>query len=429
MRDVTGIPNIDPSVVINAIFAWFVHQFFQLDALTAGAALLLTSAALLAARQMRARSRRLATLETGIASLRVEHEAVKTALDATKRDVAEVTLAIAQKSESRERRIAAELKSLEGLVRDFAAKTSVRAVPQPRPAAPRPLAREPSRADSAMLEIIRRALEDNRVDLFLQPIVSLPQRKVRFFEALSRLRSEDGQIVMPAQFVKVAAPAGLMSVVDNLLLLRCIQMVRRLGQKNRDIAVFCNISAHTLADADFPQLLDFLHRNRDLKDQIVFEFAQSAVLKAGTSEEANLRYLSGLGFKLSMDQVTALDADFARARRLGFQFVKVGADMLISGMTDARSALAAEDLKDLLARNGLSLIVERIENEKTVVQLLEFNVDFGQGYLFGEPKPIREDKPIREEAGAVPAPALAAEPVTNVMALRKGAAALVRRAG
>ena len=46
--------------------------------------------------------------------------------------------------------------------------------------------------------------------------------------------------------------------------------------------------------------------------------------------------------------------------------------------------------KDLLARNGLNLIVERVEDEKTVVQLLEFNVDFGQGYLFGEPRPIRD---------------------------------------
>ncbi len=242
-----------------------------------------------------------------------------------------------------------------------------------------------------MLEIIRCALEGNRVDLYLQPVVSLPQRKLRFYEALSRLRSEDGTIIMPAQYIRIAAPAGLMSVVDNLLLFRCVQIVRRLTQRHRDVGVFCNISGHTLTDSEFfPQFLDFMHHHRDLAGQIIFEFSQDSVLAAGSSEEANLRYLANLGFRLSMDQVTKLDLDFARLKRLGFHFLKVRAPTLISGMKDAGAAVAAEDFKNLLSRNGVNLIAERVEDEKTVVQLLEYNVDFGQGYLFGEPRAIRD---------------------------------------
>ena len=99
-----------------------------------------------------------------------------------------------------------------------------------------------------LLETIRSSLEENRVDLYLQPIVSLPQRKLRYYEALSRLRDENGQVIMPAQYMQVAGQAGLMSVVDNLLLFRCVQIVRRLTQKSRDIGIFCNISGDTLAD-------------------------------------------------------------------------------------------------------------------------------------------------------------------------------------
>ena len=69
-------------------------------------------------------------------------------------------------------------------------------------------------------------------------------------------------------------------------------------------------------------------------------------------------------------------------------------------MRDANAAVAAEDFKDLLARNGINLIAERIEDEKTVVQLLDYNVDFGQGYLFGEPKPIREMAEAHDAARA-----------------------------
>ena len=132
-----------------------------------------------------------------------------------------------------------------------------------------------------LLETIRASLEENRVDLYLQPIVSLPQRKLRFYEALSRLRAEDGSVIMPAQYMKVAAPAGLMSVVDNLLLFRCVQIVRRLTQKSRDIGVFCNISGDTLADHGILPAVPGIHAATTAiwPSQIVFEFAQDAVLQ------------------------------------------------------------------------------------------------------------------------------------------------------
>ena len=244
-----------------------------------------------------------------------------------------------------------------------------------------------------MLETIRASLEENRVDLYLQPIVSLPQRKLRYYEiALSRLRAEDGSVIMPAQYIKVAAPAGLMSVVDNLLLFRCVQIVRKLTTKTREIGIFCNISADTLGDIEFfPQFLDYMQANKDLAAQIIFEFSQDAVLHAGAEGEKNLAFLSGLGFALSMDHVETLALDFVRLKNIGFRHLKAHAGMLTQGMNGAGAAVAAEDFKKLLSRHGLNLIAERVEDEKTVVQLLDYTVDFAQGFLFGEPRAVRED--------------------------------------
>src|SRR5262249_26444890 len=125
--------------------------------------------------------------------------------------------------------------------------------------------------------------------------------------------------------------------------------------------------------------------------QIIFEFGQAAVLKAGAAGEANLRQLAAIGFALSMDHVETLALDFAKLKSIGFRHVKVRAETLISGMSGAQAAVAAEDFKKLLERQGLNLIAERVEDEKTVVQLLDFSVDFAQGYLFGEPRALRDD--------------------------------------
>jgi cyclic-di-GMP phosphodiesterase TipF (flagellum assembly factor) len=347
---------------------------------------------------LRRKDRRAAARD--ISALRSAGFEFSRSLDDTRAKMDAMKSAIEAKASAQNRKIVSELQVLESLMREFAARIAEKAKESQSEDEP-PFdrrARDSARTyldtmgQSDLLEVIRASLEENRVDLYLQPIVTLPQRKLRFYEALSRLRAEDGSVIMPAQYIKVAAPAGLMSVVDNLLLFRCVQIVRRMTQKSRELGVFCNISGDTLSDAEFfPQFLEYMHHNRDLAGQIVFEFAQGAVLNSGPKGEENLSYLSSLGFSLSMDHVDSLAVDFAKLHALGFRYIKVRAETLVNGMADAGAAVTAEDMKKLLSRHGLNLIAERVEDEKSVVQLLDFNVDFGQGYLFGEPRAVREE--------------------------------------
>jgi cyclic-di-GMP phosphodiesterase TipF (flagellum assembly factor) len=344
-----------------------------------------------------------------MAHLRQNYMDVETALHETRARLGELSGQFEERASHQEKKIVAELKVLESLMRDFAGRISRGAAEVPHEA------KESQRGPAAaylhsfgqdrgeLLEIIRSSLEENRVDLYLQPMVSLPQRKLRYYEALSRLRDRSGKIIMPAQYMQVAGKAGLMSVVDNLLLFRCVQIVRKLTQKNRDVGIFCNISGDTLADKEFfPQFLDYMRVNRDLAGQIVFEFSQEAVLKAGSEGEHNLAALATLGFGLSMDHVESLAMDFLRLKAIGFRHLKVRASTLTGGMNSAGAPVAAEDFKKLLTRHGLNLIAERVEDEKTVLQLLDYAVDYAQGYLFGEPRAVREDSLKPEPAAVVP---------------------------
>ena len=87
-------------------------------------------------------------------------------------------------------------------------------------------------AREGIVELVDKAIEANRIDLYLQPIVTLPQRKVRHYEALSRLRTEDGEIVPAGDFIDTAESAGLMPKLDNLLLFRCVQLIRRTRRRD-----------------------------------------------------------------------------------------------------------------------------------------------------------------------------------------------------
>jgi cyclic-di-GMP phosphodiesterase, flagellum assembly factor TipF len=244
----------------------------------------------------------------------------------------------------------------------------------------------------SIADLISKAIDANRVDLYLQPIVTLPQRKVRYYEALSRLRTEDGEVVPAIDFIDIAESIGLMPKLDNLAVFRCVQVTRRLLLKSRDVGVFCNLSAATLTDGlMFRQFLDFMDANRALAASLMFEFTQAAYRSFGPIEHESLAALAERGFRFSMDHVTDLHMEPNELANGSFRFLKVPARLLLNKAAATHTDIDPEDLADLLARSGIDLIAERIETETTVVDLLDYDVRFGQGFLFSPPRPVRAE--------------------------------------
>ena len=244
----------------------------------------------------------------------------------------------------------------------------------------------------SIADLISKAVDANRIDLYLQPIVTLPQRKVRYYEAMSRLRTEDGDIIPAVDFVDVAESIGLMPKIDNLAVFRCVQVTRRLLLKSRDVGLFCNLSAATLTDAlMFRQFLDFMDANRALASSLMFEFTQEAYRSFGPIEHESLAALAQRGFRFSMDHVTDLHVEPNELADRSFRFLKVPAKLLFNRVAATQNDIDPEDLADLLARSGIDLIAERIETETTVVDLLDYDVRFGQGFLFSPPRPVRAE--------------------------------------
>jgi cyclic-di-GMP phosphodiesterase, flagellum assembly factor TipF len=258
----------------------------------------------------------------------------------------------------------------------------------------------PSRSHAQVLAAIRSAIEENRVDIYLQPMVSLPQRKVRFYEAVTRLRDEKDQILIAEDFIGTAEAAGLIGRIDHMVLLRCVQVLRRLMVRNKDVGVFCNVAAATLGNTGtFSQCLDFLEANRALAPSLVLEFKQQTFRNLGATEIEHLAALAQRGYRFSIDHVADLRIEPRELADRGVRYIKVPAALLLDPKQSSTSDIHASDLSDLLGRFGIDLIAERIEGERAVVDLLDYDVRFGQGFLFAPPRPLR---PEGAAAGGAP---------------------------
>jgi cyclic-di-GMP phosphodiesterase TipF (flagellum assembly factor) len=253
--------------------------------------------------------------------------------------------------------------------------------------------------------LVRAAVSEGRIELYLQPVVALPSRKVRFYEALSRLRLADGATIEASRFLTAARAAGVMPRIDLRQTLQCIHIARRLTAKSRDIGFFVNIAPETLSDRRvLHELLAQLDANRALASSIVFEFAQSSFRVLGSAEREGLDALAERGFHFSIDQVENLRLDPREVAARGVRFLKVPCDLMLRRTIDAAGVRPA-DLADLLGRYGIDLVVDKIEKESAVVQLLDCDVRYGQGLLFAPPRAVRAEVLRADSAAPAPPPA------------------------
>ena len=343
---------------------------------------------------------------TGRAALRREVEAVREAhrlladaLENTQAALSELAEAIESGALTQTEELTGEVRMLETLIQQMSESLDARLAAAPPAGAPDSFDSRRQRQTSALLQTIRDALADSRVDLYLQPVVTLPQRKTVYYESFTRLRDETGRVLMPAEYLSAAEGDGLVPAIDNLLLFRCAQIVRRLARQDRKVGVFCNISLTSLADETFfPQFLAFLSDNRDLKDALIFELGQANFDARGAVEARNMAKLADLGFRFSIDKVQTLDLDFADLQRSDVRYVKVAADLLIEQLLDAAETPALPALRDIRAddfaaltrRYGLEVIAEKCEDERQIVDILDLDIGMAQGHLFGEPRAIKE---------------------------------------
>ena len=338
-------------------------------------------------------------IKTDMDKLRAAHREVIADIDAVQArlDQIETQTAFAAPPQLEAPKQPVELALIDQIVSRLGASIDAR-IQQAQPQAAQ-AAMATERAPRGPIDLVREALLENRVDLHLQPIVQLPQRKTVFYEGFTRLKDESGRMILPQEFMPAAEEAGLMSTIDNVLLFRCVQIVRKLHKSDRRVGIFCNLSPSGLADESFfPQFLDFMRENRDLAGSVIFEIPHAAYQERTSIEARAMAKLSDLGFRFSIDKVTTIELDLPDLERSGVRYVKIAATALSEQLSQRgmrpKSAItreiAAGDVSAVFSRYGIDLIAERIESEDMVLETLDLEIPYGQGHLFGAPRAIKD---------------------------------------
>ncbi|WP_237154585.1 EAL domain-containing protein [Oryzibacter oryziterrae] len=244
---------------------------------------------------------------------------------------------------------------------------------------------------SAFGREVEKLIRSEAIELHLQPIVTLPQRKVRYYEVLTRLKGADG-LINAAEFIPAAIEQRAIAKLDTFQVIRSFQILKRLTQRNSEVGLFVNLATESLSSSGFfREFQSFLSQNKAVADLVLFELSQSAMRDIGPLEMESLKAIADMGYRFSLDGVSDFRMDFRRLSDLGFRMVKVNAERLLGRQPVVTGDIHLEDMAGHMQRQGLTLIVDKVEQEGQVIDLLDYNITLAQGFLFSAPRQVRPE--------------------------------------
>lgn len=247
---------------------------------------------------------------------------------------------------------------------------------------------------------IAEAIAAERIEVLLEPIRALAEGRASHYEVSMRLLTADGKTIEQTEFSRTAQGSGLMPRIDAARMLRAARVARRLGERGRQGSVLAAMAGESLTNDEFLDAAA-LQPGTDGRIGLVLSFTQSDVRTFTPVHAEALGSMAAGGFGFALEDVTDLDMDFGGLKAMGFEFVKLDAQVFLEGLRAPSGRVPASDICRYLSEFGLTLIVGRIEDEWLLARILGFGVLLGKGTLFGGSKLVKAE--VVAEPGSVAA--------------------------
>lgn len=230
--------------------------------------------------------------------------------------------------------------------------------------------------------IITRSLNESNLVFHYQPIVCAKTRQIEFYEALLRIKLDDGRLAFPGEFLGAAQRLQLTYAIDAYV----TNAVCKILTENRDVVVSINLSASALSDHSWAtplkQAVEFGVLN---PKQLHFEITETAAISDMAAAQAIIENLSKYGFKFALDDFGSGYSSFYYLKNLPVTYVKIDQSFVSGLKTDKGDKVFITALTTLAHGYGQKVVAEGVEDPETFALLQELGVDYIQGFYVGRP--------------------------------------------
>jgi len=227
--------------------------------------------------------------------------------------------------------------------------------------------------------MVRKTLQDERFYLVYQPIVSLGEDRRQRYEALLRIVDEDGEVVLPSQFLEIATSMGLSDEIDIWVIDNALKKLAEIQHQNKDATFYIKVSGKTIADRELSLWLDAkLNEHQLQRENVVIEIAEAAVLEDMENSMAFVTAMHNLGCKVALEHYGASSPPQV-LKRLPVDVLKVNGGLIAGLASNKENQVTVKTIIELARNLGMQCIAEQIEDTSVLALLLQYGIQLVQG--------------------------------------------------
>jgi len=239
---------------------------------------------------------------------------------------------------------------------------------------------------------VTRAAEDNRLELFFQPIVPLGAPAQRaFYELTVRLRDDNDVLVPPSEFIPAAERYNVMSVIDRWVVGQAIELLyerQRLGRPLPLLAV--NLSGTSLNEQSFVEFVLQSVADPAIAGALCFEITETTAVTSLSNARYLMSELRGRGCRFALDDFGTGVSSFVYLKTLPVDFLKIDGQFVSHITSDPVNRSMVEAVGKVGRALGIATVAECVEGEAVLAELRRIGVDYAQGYHLAQALPVAE---------------------------------------
>ena len=239
---------------------------------------------------------------------------------------------------------------------------------------------------------VTRAAEDNRLELYFQPILPLSSEGGRPFHELTvRLRDDAGSLVPPSEFIPAAERYNVMSVIDRWVMGQAIALLTERRERGVPLPLIAvNLSGTSLNEQSFVDYVLQSVADPVIARAICFEITETTAVTSLANARYLMSELKGRGCRFALDDFGTGVSSFVYLKTLPVDFLKIDGQFITHITQDPVNRSMVEAISKVGRALGIATVAECVESEAVLTELRRLGVDFVQGFHLAAPLPIKQ---------------------------------------
>jgi diguanylate cyclase (GGDEF)-like protein len=235
-------------------------------------------------------------------------------------------------------------------------------------------------------EFLRRAIEEDRIEPFVQSIYDVQSGELFGYEVLARIR--DGKRFMAAgQFIEVAERLGLAPKIDQIILTKGLRIreEKELWTKR----FFFNLSTNSLFGGEYVDLIrSHYERNPEASENtgVTIEILEREAIHNVNGLMEIIESMKKIGISFALDDFGSGFSSFVYLKYFDTDFVKIDGEFVKNIAVNEKDRIFVKHINQIAQEFGKQTIAEYVEDKETLDILKEIGVDYAQGYHYGRPQ-------------------------------------------